>query len=142
MGTCHPQYGYIILLLNKQDEERYWQIGDGFIQDTSGDVIFKVSFRAIACMPEAGEVLDAKVIEVSNSGIHVQSGPIRAFISMKVSRSLKLTYLARRKTEKTTSLTAPPTPGSARMTTWTRSLKRACTCATASPLSSTSTTIS
>ena len=45
-------------------------------------------------MPEAGEVLDAKVIEVSNSGIHVQSGPIRAFISMKVSRMLKLTLPA------------------------------------------------
>ena len=93
VGTCHPQYGYIILLLNKQNEERYWQIGDGFIQDTSGDVIFKVSFRAIACMPEAGEVLDAKVIEVSHSGIHVQSGPIRAFISMKVSKKCCQTHL-------------------------------------------------
>ena len=75
------------MLLNKSDQERYWEIRDGFIQDTSGDVIFKVSFRAIACLPEADEVLDGKVVEVSLSGIQVQSGPIKTFISMKVSIS-------------------------------------------------------
>merc|ERR1712228_1107682 len=86
VGTCHPEYGYIILLLSKEDQEKYWQIGDGHIQDTTGDVIFKVSFRAIACMPEPDEVLDGKVVEVSHSGIHVQSGPVKTFIPMKKDR--------------------------------------------------------
>ena len=54
------------------------------VQDTSGDVIFKVQFRAIACAPEENEVLDGKVIEVTSTGIQVQSGPIKTFISMKV----------------------------------------------------------
>ncbi len=59
-------------------------IGDGMVQDTSGDVIFRVQFRAITCRPEVNEVLDGKVIEVNSTGIHVQSGPIKTFISMKV----------------------------------------------------------
>ena len=59
-------------------------IGDGMVQDTSGDVIFKVHFKAIACAPEESEVLDGRVIEVGSTGIHVQSGPIKTFISLKV----------------------------------------------------------
>ena len=42
-------------------------------------------------MPEDDEVLDGKVIEVSHSGIYVQSGPIRTFISMKV-RNIEFQY--------------------------------------------------
>ena len=60
-------------------------IGDGIVQDTSGDVIFKVKFRAISCIPEEGEVLDGEVFEVNPSGILVQSGPIKCFITMNVS---------------------------------------------------------
>ena len=55
------------------------------IQDTSGDVIFKVEFMAIACLPQRDEVLDGRVIEVMATGITVQSGPIKTFISLKVS---------------------------------------------------------
>ena len=62
-------------------------IGDGMVQDTSGDVIFRISFFAIACLPEENEVLDGKVIEVTGSGIQVQSGPIKCFISMKVNKA-------------------------------------------------------
>ena len=47
----------------------HWFIGDGMVQDTSGDVIFKIQFFAIACCPEENEVLDGKVIEVTTSGI-------------------------------------------------------------------------
>ena len=57
------------------------------VQDTSGDVIFRISFFAIACLPEENEVLDGKVIEVTGSGIQVQSGPIKCFISMKVNKA-------------------------------------------------------
>ena len=84
MGTCNPKYGYIILLVWDQKESD-WRIGDGIIQDTSGDVIFSVTFKAITCTPEVGEVLDGRVIEVTSTGIQVQSGCIKCFITMKVS---------------------------------------------------------
>ena len=38
---------------------------------------------AIACLPERDEVLDGKVIDVMASGIMVQSGPIKTFISLQ-----------------------------------------------------------
>jgi len=53
------------------------------VQDTSGDVIFSVTFKAITCLPEVNEVLDGKVIEVTSTGIQVQSGTIKCFITMK-----------------------------------------------------------
>ena len=40
---------------------------------------------AIACLPQQDEVLDGRVIEVMATGITVQSGPIKTFISLKVS---------------------------------------------------------
>lgn len=40
---------------------------------------------AIACLPLRDEVLDGRVIEVMATGITVQSGPIKTFISLKVS---------------------------------------------------------
>jgi len=56
------------------------------IQDTSGDVIFNVQFKAIACKPEKNEVLDGKVTEVVSTGIQVQSGPIKTFITIRKDR--------------------------------------------------------
>ena len=50
------------------------------VQDTSGDVIFSVPFKAITCLPEVNEVLDGKVTDVSSSGITVQSGSIKCFV--------------------------------------------------------------
>ncbi len=52
-----------------KEEGRDTKIGDGIIQDTSGDVIFNVQFEAIACRPEKDEVLDGKVVDVTHSGI-------------------------------------------------------------------------
>ena len=73
-------------------KEHEWRIGDGVVQDTSGDVIFSVNFRAITCMPEVNEVLDGQVVQVSDSGIHVQSGAFKCFITMKVPTLCKLTF--------------------------------------------------
>ena len=41
---------------------------------------------AIACLPQRDEVLDGRVIDVMATGITVQSGPIKTFISLKVSK--------------------------------------------------------
>jgi DNA-directed RNA polymerase subunit E'/Rpb7 len=80
---------------------------------------------AIACLPLRDEVLDGRVIEVMATGITVQSGPIKTFISLKVSQlaralqnkqpkrvSNHLLLLVNRKTALTTSTTSSRTPGS------------------------------
>lgn len=56
-------------------------ISDGRVQDTTGDVIYKVRFKALVFRPFRGEVLDGVVYEVSNNGIIIESGPLRSFIS-------------------------------------------------------------
>lgn len=60
-------------------------ISDGRVQDTSGDVIYKVKFKALVFRPFRGEVIDGVVAEVSNNGIIIQSGPLHSFISTLVS---------------------------------------------------------
>ena len=78
-----------------KEEGRDTKIGDGIIQDTSGDVIFNVQFEAIACKPEKDEVLDGKVLDVTSTGIVVQSGPISTFITMKVNSLLLANQIRR-----------------------------------------------
>lgn len=51
-------------------------ISDGRVQDTSGDVIFKVKFQALVFRPFRGEVLEGVISEVSNNGIIIESGPL------------------------------------------------------------------
>lgn len=65
-------------------------ISDGRIQDTSGEVIYKVKFTALIFRPFRGEVLDGIVYEVSNNGIMIESGPLRSFISCLVTFFKKL----------------------------------------------------
>ena len=81
-SLCKCQTLQITLLLKYRwdQEDAKWSIGDGVVQDTSGDVIFTVPFKAITCLPEVNEVLDGKVIEVTGSGITVQSGSIKCFV--------------------------------------------------------------
>ena len=67
---------------SSHENDKQLKIEDGVIQDTSGDVIFKVEFMAIACLPMVDEVLDGKVIDVMGTGITVQSGPVKTFISL------------------------------------------------------------
>ena len=62
-------------------------ISDGRIQDTSGEVIYKVKFKALVFRPFRGEVLDGTVYEVSSNGIMIESGPLRSFISNLVKPS-------------------------------------------------------
>ena len=72
----------IVFFSTSHENDERLKIEDGVIQDTSGDVIFKVEFMAIACLPMVDEVLDGKVIDVMGTGITVQSGPVKTFISL------------------------------------------------------------
>ena len=44
---------------------------DGRIQDTSGEVIYRVFFKALVMKPFKGEVLDGVVMDVSDNGIMI-----------------------------------------------------------------------
>ena len=56
-------------------------ISDGRIQDTSGEVIYKVKFNALVFRPFKGEILDGIVTDVHSDGFHLQSGPLKSFVS-------------------------------------------------------------
>ena len=111
------------------------------IQDTSGDVIFNVQFKAIACKPEKNEVLDGKVTEVVSTGIQVQSGPIKTFITIRVINSTITKLIFYRKTDLSINTTRQVTNGSKRTNSWTKSLRRVFMSDTGSQLSNTSTMI-
>ena len=59
-------------------------ISDGRIQDTTGDVIYKVKFKALVFRPFRGEVLDGEVTQIDDNGFMIESGPFKSFISTMV----------------------------------------------------------
>jgi DNA-directed RNA polymerase II subunit RPB7 len=59
-------------------------VSPGKVQDTTGEVIFKVKFKALVFKPYKNEVLDGIVAEVNSDGIFIESGPLRSFISKAV----------------------------------------------------------
>ena len=61
---------------------------DGRIQDTSGEVIYRVFFKALVMKPFRGEVLDGVVKDVNSEGFMIRSGPLESFISAVVSEYL------------------------------------------------------
>ena len=83
IGQCSEELGYIIDIwryhLNSQDDL------EGVVQDTTGDVIFRVRFDVIAFKPDKSEILDGVVSSVNNDGIVVYSGPIKSYIKGAVS---------------------------------------------------------
>ena len=139
----------MVFFFSHENEQRL-KIEDGVIQDTSGDVIFKVEFMAIACMPQRDEVLDGRIIEVVSTGIQVQSGPIETFIPLKVSKSLAsmdhaltlLSFGLDRKTALSMCTIPRRSLGCKRTKLWTSVWKGVCGFATGSLSSSTSITSS
>eukprot|EP00347_Sterkiella_histriomuscorum_P009126 403342420 len=77
VGTCSGTYGYIIQIIQMKPQD----ISDGRIQDTTGDVIYKVKFKALVFRPFRGEVLDGEVIDITDNGFMIESGPLKSFIS-------------------------------------------------------------
>jgi DNA-directed RNA polymerase subunit E'/Rpb7 len=59
-------------------------VSDGRVQDTSGEVIYKVKFKALVFKPFKGEILDGVITEVTDNGIMIETGPLRSFISKLV----------------------------------------------------------
>ena len=60
-------------------------VSDGRIQDTTGEIIYKVKFQALVFRPIQGEILDGIVKYVTNECFTIESGPLEAFVSFNVS---------------------------------------------------------
>ena len=56
-------------------------ITDGRIQDTTGEVVYRVRFVALVFKPFKSEVLDGVVIAVDSNGFVIRSGPLQSFVS-------------------------------------------------------------
>ena len=74
-GECTEKYGYLICVIQIND------IPNGMIMDTSGNILFNVSFKAIVMKPFEGEVCDGVIESVTKYGIIVSVCPIKSFIS-------------------------------------------------------------
>lgn len=74
-GECTEKYGYLICVVKIED------IPNGMIMDTTGNIIFNVSFDAIVMKPFVGEVCEGVIEEVQKHGIIFSIGPIKGFIS-------------------------------------------------------------
>ena len=103
-------------------------ISEGKVQDTTGDIIYRVQFKALVFKPFRGEVLDGEVVEITDNGIMIQSGPLRSFISTMVSPSSSLLTLLR--DCRTSTFTTRTTTSSSLRTTPTSRSGLTRTCAT------------
>lgn len=74
-GSVSEKHGYIICVISIGD------IPNGVILDTTGDILFNVTYRAVVMKPFPGEVCDGVVDKIDQYGLHVCVGPIKVFIS-------------------------------------------------------------
>ena len=78
VGQLSEKYGFIVGINNFYEDEDDLQ---GYVQDTSGDVIFQVCFDAIAFKPRQGQILDGIVKTVNNDNVELYSGPLKCIIN-------------------------------------------------------------
>lgn len=74
-GSVSEKYGYIICVVNVDDTP------NGKILDTTGDLLFTVSYRAVVMKPFRGEVCEGVIYKLDQFGIHVAVGPMSVYIS-------------------------------------------------------------
>ena len=74
-GSCNSRYGSIIAVLMID------AIGEGMVQDTSGDVLYPVKYKAIVFMPYVGEVIDVIVNETTELGFFGGAGPLKLCVA-------------------------------------------------------------
>lgn len=74
-GSVSEKYGYVICVINIGD------IPNGVIMDTTGDLLFTVSYKAVVMKPFKGEVCEGVITKLDQFGIHVSVGPMTVYIS-------------------------------------------------------------
>ena len=83
MKTLDSQFAKIFLFPSWRIPHE--NISDGRIQDTTGEVIYKVRFQALVFKPIKGSIIEGIVKQVTNDGITIETGPLTAMLSYKVS---------------------------------------------------------
>ena len=83
--TSHCKYSHCRLTQNLLGSMKPEDISDGRIQDTTGEIIYKVKFQALVFRPIQDEILDGIVKFVTNECFMIESGPLEAFVSFNVS---------------------------------------------------------
>eukprot|EP01095_Lingulamoeba_sp_RSL-Kostka_P006522 TRINITY_DN2052_c0_g1_i1.p1 TRINITY_DN2052_c0_g1~~TRINITY_DN2052_c0_g1_i1.p1 ORF type:complete len:233 (-),score=83.63 TRINITY_DN2052_c0_g1_i1:77-775(-) len=74
-GVCIGRYGIVIAVSNIES------IGDGLVQDGTGNVCFHIEYTAIVFKPLVNEIAEALVTDVNDAGIFCQVGPLSVFVS-------------------------------------------------------------
>ena len=64
------------------------EYGEGYVKDMTGEVLFKVKYKAIVFRPRSQEVIDGVVVRMNDQGIFLNMGPMNAFISKNVNMYL------------------------------------------------------
>ena len=82
--TSHCKYSRCRLTQNLLGSMKPEDISDGRIQDTTGEIIYKVKFQALVFRPIQDEILDGIVKFVTNECFMIESGPLEAFVSFNV----------------------------------------------------------
>ena len=77
IGNCTEKYGYFIKVIDVPN------IPNGYIMDTTGDIVFNIEYRVIVMRPFKGEICEGEVERIlpDKAGIHVRVGPMTVFIS-------------------------------------------------------------
>jgi len=77
-GKASGHFGYTILVTKVKD------IGDGVLNEDSGNAHFKVTYSALVFRPFKGEILPSEVKSISKQGFFSQSGPLEIFVSSQL----------------------------------------------------------
>jgi DNA-directed RNA polymerase subunit E'/Rpb7 len=74
-GRCLGASGYVVTVTEVVS------VGVGRIEDATGNAVYSIAFTAVVFKPFTGEVLDAVVSTVKETGIFASAGPLNLYIS-------------------------------------------------------------
>eukprot|EP00803_Ostreobium_quekettii_P000856 evm.model.scf_2011.1 EVM.evm.TU.scf_2011.1 scf_2011:1412-4030(+) len=76
-GTCIGRIGYVVCITGVKE------IGEGLVRaDGTGFATFTVKYDCVLLRPFRGEVLDATVRQVIETGFLAEAGPLEVFVSI------------------------------------------------------------
>lgn len=76
-GVALGRIGFCVYVVAIKDED----ISMGRLEDSTGQVMYRVSFTGVVLRPFRNEVTDATVVSVNNHGFFASAGPLHIFVS-------------------------------------------------------------
>lgn len=74
-GKVMGEHGYIVTIIE------FSQNSKGVVENESGNIIFKIDYKAITFKPFIGEILYAVPNEIDEYGLLLSIGPMKMFVS-------------------------------------------------------------